>query len=266
MNSASAHGGNRPDDFEAFLRVAFPTHDNTFTTHVATRALAEYAGVPHMDAAQVIDMNKSLHSMHNMKTYVRRLLDQAQCDSEVSQRMTVLLPPSKDIHNSGNFAWSNAPGASPSPTKPRAQSGKKVCQQFLVSGTCTFGSRCLYHHTMPERPVAADPHQGVSTNASSLPSHSAENCVEELQQLRVSSDARWVAPNETRSRPSHINTGIDPADGALSADVSSGVNTFYPAMVPMAGVFMVPVCLPDGRLCGYSPLHYQMPQDHFTPS
>jgi hypothetical protein len=28
----------------------------------------------------------------------------------------------------------------------------KICNQFKRSGTCTFGSRCLYHHVLPPQP------------------------------------------------------------------------------------------------------------------
>jgi len=52
-------------------------------------------------------------------------------------------------------------------SSPQFKEPKKICRQFAATGSCRFGSRCLYHHVLS--PATISPHQHDNANTAHRP-------------------------------------------------------------------------------------------------
>ncbi|RNF25133.1 uncharacterized protein Tco025E_02281 [Trypanosoma conorhini] len=266
-------------DFEAFLRASFPSHGNVFTTEDAVRALAGYTGASHWDASLVVDLRQLHHTLEQMQTYAARMLMEKREITEEGSRMTVMLPTTQDVFESDEVTWKSRHSSSPLPAKPCAEERKKICKQFRETGACKFGSRCLYHHSVPLNGNVSEPNVPKASVGYSL--GIMNRCVEELQGLKLSDEAsnshskggkRAVlaalpsSTNNYSASPPMLSNAAPKVATETPQDPPKPLDSAAcPTFTAMGSVVMVPLSLPNGIIYGYAPLPLQMPLVQYTP-
>ncbi|RNF06434.1 hypothetical protein TraAM80_03901 [Trypanosoma rangeli] len=260
-------------DLETFLRDSFPSHSNLFTTEDVVRALADYTGTLHWEASLAVDLRQSHHTLQQVQTYATKIMMEKREISQEISRTMAMLQTNEDVFEDKEAMWQSGEDSTPLPVKPCVQKMKKICKQFRESGTCKFGSRCLYHHSAPLQGHAAESNATKASVGHSL--GIMGRCVEKLQDLKVSSEAfdlhsKRRKPAVLAALPSSTNnycsSPLTPPNATLKVttempqDPSNPFNyTACSTFTAVGSVVMVPLSLPNGTIYGYAPLSLQMP-------
>nr|CCC91093.1 conserved hypothetical protein [Trypanosoma congolense IL3000] len=258
MEPYSVGSSEWPNDFESFLRISFPTHHGDFSTEMAVRVLVEYLGASHWECLRVVDAVQPTHNMECMKTYARHLRNLMQHHRGGELPVEVLPSADRNSSRSPKFTLSDRGNINCVSAPFRQRHGRKICRQFRDTGTCTFGSRCLYHHTLwsPGRESRSTASQGI-----------VERSLDKTKLVKSAPASPPMDSNRTvlAEVPFSYNDGCPLSAGpSTTPQIGEGpvrrLNTSGTAlllqavMTPLPAVYMVPFALPGGEFYGYTPI------------
>ena len=113
----------------------------------------------------------------------------------------------------------------------------KICKQYKQTGTCTFGSRCLYYHSYGG-PVASATRRMMGSMASSSNNHVAPVSVPRMKHKELVAPQR--PPHETRN-PTALSTASTPQQTRHPQQLQQ--HFVIPHVAPPCLTFVVPALL-----------------------